>query len=632
MLLFEKTRCPFERSFTVKLPEVKGPVRKRPWTPRMSLVGSGVGGEYLLVPGSTGISGPQLRATRSVSDMKVGRPATSHGDVVGTKTARRVETAGGRREPDAAGPSAVGEEQRKPGASAQAEGLEPASTATKSETPTSSNAEEQAEAEEVLEGAQDSPPRVETPVKVKEVISVIEERIIEDPTPLTAVNEAITQAQQASVLAPAVSPTSVKSVSPSIRRGSLLSTTSATTVTSPSVDAMARHRASTYEPLAYGRTSVAGGSEKEDQQPVLNTERCASPPVVEDAEVPPQEEVLFSENVFDVVHEGSGEGANGLRKRKLRRYGGFAAARSATMPPHCVVTSPPVQPNAKPDLTIDTQTASSAEPARPTVVSPTGSTDSFHSAQAETSPVTPPPDSPAVSPQTFPYPHDNIFLPSGIHHRDISDLTVTPDTRRTWDALSMSSGGSQFSAITAPDRSITSVEECDRSNASDDGAYASGVQQRPTVRHRSTASIAYRGLSPLPSPATLFAPYPNSNAAPKRVPVPRPSTPMEVLKRVPLAIVSKTCEMLLGPPAYLVQLMLRVASRISAGEWRGKVFGFGEGGERIPVQWDWSDEDGDLCGWSEDEAEFAGAVEAAGLGVGLGVSEREESGPSWGVD
>lgn len=548
----------------------------------------------------------------------------------------------------------MSEEQRAPCASTQTEGTEPATpvqseapssgneqgqaedaepaTAPKLEIPTSSSAEEQAEnAEETLDGTQDSVPRVETPVKVKEVVSVIEERIIEDPTPLTAVNEAITQAQQASALAPAASPTSAKSVSPRIRRSTLLSTTSATTATPPSGDTMVRRRASAYEPLAYGRTLAAREPKREDPQPVLDAERCASPPAVgEDAGVPPQEEVLFSDNVFDVVHEGAGEGANALRKRKLRRYGGFATARSATLPPHlCVVTSPPAQPNAKHNLTIDTRTAASARPESPAAVSPTGSADSFHSAQAETSPATPPPGSPCVSPQTFPYPHDNILMP-GVHLRDVSDLTVTPDTRRTWDAMSTSSGASHFSAITAPDQSLTSVEECGASDA-EEGPLASGVQ-RGAVRHRSTASIAHRGLSPLPSAATLFNPGNSSNpaASSKRVPVPRPRTPMEVLKRVPLAIVAKTCEVLLGPPAYLVQLMLRVASRIAAGEWRGKVFGVGEGGERIPVQWDWSDEDGDLSGWSEDEVEFAGAAEAeAGRGV---PGAWDDMGPSWGVD
>ena len=248
------------------------------------------------------------------------------------------------------------------------------------------------------------------------------------------------------------------------------------------------------------------------------------------------------------------------------------------------------------------------------------------------------------SPQTFPYPHDNIFLPQhAAHHRDISDLTVTPNTRYTWDAMSMSSSGaSAFSAITAPDQSVASApaeEEWRKSNASEDGACTSALPAPGggTIRHRSTASISTnRALSPLPPAATLFNPKPPRTGAAAR----RPASRMEMLKRVPMAIVAKTAEVLLGPPAYLVQIMLRVASRIVAGEWRGAVMGFGDEGERIPVRWDYEEEEGDLSGWSEDEVDFVTPCEGheagrfGGSQVGVEGSEdgEEEANVSWGVD
>lgn len=276
------------------------------------------------------------------------------------------------------------------------------------------------------------------------------------------------------------------------------------------------------------------------------------------------------------------------------------------MPPHLtVVTSQPGKIASKPASI------------KPIPASPAGSFDSFHSAR---SPATPP----APSPQTFPYPHDNIFLPPDASgHRDVSDLTITPQTRCTWDALSASSGASQFSAITAPDRSVAS-EECGRSIASEDGACSSAVA-RSTIRHRSTASISTnRALSPLPPAATLFNPKPR---APRRE-----STRMEVLRRVPMAIVQKTCEVLLGPPAYLVQLMLRVAARIVAGEWSGVVSGEGEGGERMRVWWDY--EDGDMGGWSEDEMVFGTPEEGSVVRFGGAREEEEEEEEvrGWGVD
>jgi len=58
-----------------------------------------------------------------------------------------------------------------------------------------------------------------------------------------------------------------------------------------------------------------------------------------------------------------------------------------------------------------------------------------------------------------------------------------------------------------------------------------------------------------------------------------------------MAVIQKTCEILMSPPSHLINLMLNVAARIAAGEWRGLVFGVDERGEQIPVQWDWSEEE-----------------------------------------
>ncbi|VUC34550.1 unnamed protein product [Clonostachys rosea] len=66
---------------------------------------------------------------------------------------------------------------------------------------------------------------------------------------------------------------------------------------------------------------------------------------------------------------------------------------------------------------------------------------------------------------------------------------------------------------------------------------------------------------------------------------------LEQARSLPLFILAKTCEILLGPPAYLIKLMLRIAARIIAGEWRGQDVGYDEDGEQIPVHWDLSDDD-----------------------------------------
>ena len=104
-----------------------------------------------------------------------------------------------------------------------------------------------------------------------------------------------------------------------------------------------------------------------------------------------------------------------------------------------------------------------------------------------------------------------------------------------------------------------------------------GKPQKHQRSHASSLSISRPALSPLPSAANLFS------AAPKQTTQSRFAT----VRQLPTSIVQKILGVLLGPPSYLIKLMLKVAAKIAAGEWRGLVLGFGEAGEEIPVQWDY---------------------------------------------
>jgi hypothetical protein len=129
------------------------------------------------------------------------------------------------------------------------------------------------------------------------------------------------------------------------------------------------------------------------------------------------------------------------------------------------------------------------------------------------------------------------------------------------------------------------------------------------MRHRPTASSSIspsRGaLNRLPSAADLFPTYRSSSYSSSVIQSKPAPSRLALVRNLPKAIIHKTIEILLSPPSHLIDLMLKVAARIAAGEWRGYVFGYGEGGERIPVRWDWSDGDddgeGELGGWGADE-------------------------------
>ena len=75
-----------------------------------------------------------------------------------------------------------------------------------------------------------------------------------------------------------------------------------------------------------------------------------------------------------------------------------------------------------------------------------------------------------------------------------------------------------------------------------------------------------------------------------------------------MTVINKSFEILMAPPTHLMSLMLTVAARITAGQKSGAVLGSGEGGERIPVQWDLSDETEDSPGFHQQQKPPAAAA------------------------
>ncbi|KAI1100063.1 inheritance of peroxisomes protein 1-domain-containing protein [Jackrogersella minutella] len=308
------------------------------------------------------------------------------------------------------------------------------------------------------------------------------------------------------------------------------------------------------------------------------------------------------EEVFDdepSSFEGSGRAApTNLAKKRMSR---MLAGRAFTAPAQLnVVTSPPTRSNPP----------ESRHPSHPQRLpsdesSPVGSTDSFHSVQSWNSPITPlPPSPPSSRPVTpshaqFPHPHENIIIPRpSSQGRDSQMYMASPDTDRTFVPSS--------AGLTDPSDEVASPLPClptesegkHMSPISVDGpsksSYTTALEGTPPQQIRprprpNSLSISRRALSPLPSAVNFFSP-PQRQASQSR---------MDAVRRLPSAIIQKTVEMLLAPPTHLVNLMLKVAAKIASGEWRGLVFGFGEGGERIPVQWDYSD--GEFSDWSDDE-------------------------------
>ncbi|EJT75250.1 hypothetical protein GGTG_05187 [Gaeumannomyces tritici R3-111a-1] len=306
-----------------------------------------------------------------------------------------------------------------------------------------------------------------------------------------------------------------------------------------------------------------------------------------------------------------------------QQHPGFHAGRSIMPPPQLsLLTSSPPRSIA---ATQSTRSLSGEEEEQEEdgseTTSPTDSSDSFHSMRSWNSPTRLLPPSPPLSnpnsPRTFPYPHENIPLPQqppSCQEQMSADSALVDrldECAIEDDARNGAAADDQLAACASPSSdgcSVVSFEDASQAPATPTSTTSVVVRSagssrsnspprtRPRLRRRATSrsSISssvgqYRALSPLPPGVNLFNPsrfHRSMTDTPERA-----KTRMEAVRRIPSVILNRTCEILLSPPGNLVNLMLKVAARIAAGEWRGLVFGIGEGGEQIPVQWDYSDSD-----------------------------------------
>ncbi|KAK1753525.1 inheritance of peroxisomes protein 1-domain-containing protein [Echria macrotheca] len=353
----------------------------------------------------------------------------------------------------------------------------------------------------------------------------------------------------------------------------------------------------------------------------------------EDAQEPDAHQ---GEDASPVVHP------EGPSHSNVARLSGFYASRCVTAPPQLMlaqkeargpidpVEEEPVEEQAQEPLEEETEPQSPAE-----------SLDEFHSPQSfRSAPLPPsPPLSEHTSPVASPRAQNSEQGEEAPHQEDASDITVLSNASHEWSVSPTTTDASEASDCATAPSSVCDVEplNCvdeehpqepsspttplhedttplheDASSIHEDGplkpstsslslssaSTTTSRSRRPQIRHRATASSSIspsrRALSPLPPAANLFSPRPAFRAA-------QTSAALTAVKRLPMAVIHKTCEILMSPPSHLVNLMLKVAARIAAGEWRGLIFGMGEQGEQIPVQWDWSEDEDDMRGAREEE-------------------------------
>jgi len=251
-------------------------------------------------------------------------------------------------------------------------------------------------------------------------------------------------------------------------------------------------------------------------------------------------------------------------------------------------------------------------------ISRTSSVDSFYSlARSQSRPTTPPFEDATSLLDRNPWAQSEERLSQkeqaedksewrrGRHRRKRSDLTVTAHSRNHSEEQLPSTptdGGDTKSAPSTPPLMSDSEDNFEPPLLD--------VPTPPdTIRLKKlTGASQRRAYSPMPQPQNLFNP---PSQAPR--------------KQFTAALVQKTYQILLGPPAHLVALMLRIAAHISNGAFGFNTYRVPQEAERIPCSWESSSGDDDE--WAEDDFGIPlGHLEPSGL------RRREPAQGSWDLD
>ncbi|KAF2835639.1 hypothetical protein M501DRAFT_1007829 [Patellaria atrata CBS 101060] len=247
--------------------------------------------------------------------------------------------------------------------------------------------------------------------------------------------------------------------------------------------------------------------------------------------------------------------------------------RSISVPSHSAKENlPPTIAKFKPNSSTETIGETSSE---------ASSLDSFYSLNDALS--SPPPSPPYLEPtEASGNDFDNQsthFTPLNTKHkRDISDLTITP--------TSLVSRALNSPRLLSEDEGTVSRPSTPPLVSDSDDNLELPWSDVPTppdaIRlRRLHPSASDRGLSPMPHPSVLFSP---------------PSTVRR--KQFTAALVQKTCSVLLGPPAHLVAIMLRIAASIS-NSTKALSHSITGRGNRIPCSWESSEDES--SDWEEDD-------------------------------
>ncbi|KAF2000558.1 hypothetical protein P154DRAFT_522459 [Amniculicola lignicola CBS 123094] len=280
---------------------------------------------------------------------------------------------------------------------------------------------------------------------------------------------------------------------------------------------------------------------------------------------------------------------------RARQFQGF---RSATAPSTFrIVGSSSMQPT----ISEETEGLEAQEKHRrsPETMSLISSPDSFHSLESSGQATPSPPYLDAEAELFNPWADlsqkqkedelEELSRGRGRHRRQVSEVTICAQPEERPQTITFRTPEARDTTPASPVTPTLEVHPSSApstpplvSDSEDDSLEPPFIEIRTppnTFRmRRLTGATQRRAFSPMPHPQNLIIP-PKSR------------------KHFTTALVRKTYELLLGPPAHLVTLMLKIAATISNGVWGFNTYRVRNKEDKIPCAWESSDDDD----WTEDD-------------------------------
>jgi hypothetical protein len=119
-------------------------------------------------------------------------------------------------------------------------------------------------------------------------------------------------------------------------------------------------------------------------------------------------------------------------------------------------------------------------------------------------------------------------------------------------------------------------------------APAEQVERNESPPTTALGALRLRKRDQTPQPSQIQPHQPISREPPRSLPLSKSGLSTTSSH---LSLVARTGELLLGPPAYLIALMVKIAAKITRGGWKGPRLAYDYSDDDVPVFYDFSDSD-----------------------------------------